>query len=322
MRIDLPQGISEIKALRESYLTVVEDVPASKPDVENGIDEELEASILRQLDEYQMEEAEGTWKPSEPLPIRILGNPRLIACIISGLCVLGTSAYAALAFWWYQSGYSPVPSDEPVAMLSAHDDSGMFKNIDQLEKSPAGKTAAKQNSIKEPSDEPVSLLGLVAPKSEAVGRANPFDPLVQINQPASSFGLPPKPRDVLEDVQFTGFIGDAASKDKVAILRITDPMAGDRTVIKKAGESFSVEGVPVYLKAISKNSMQVKVNGRNRTLYLAPYVESEPSSESNEGAAGQSISPGNTAAASSNAASAADTGTSSNPATPRLEELR
>jgi hypothetical protein len=138
-------------------------------------------------------------------------------------------------------------------------------------------------AMSEPAQE-ITVESIKQDLKEPSGRPDPFSPLVEpadpLGQPNSALsGQPdaekkPEKRDVLVDLQYTGFIGDAHSKDKVAIIKVSDPLAGGtKTLIKKVGDSFLVEGERAVLKAVSKNGLQVTLSGQTRWLELHPYVE-------------------------------------------------
>jgi hypothetical protein len=137
--------------------------------------------------------------------------------------------------------------------------------------------------------EPAGASGATEPlKSEPVGRLDPFDPLVtgggdvQNAKPEET-----KKKDVLMDLQYTGFIGDINSRDKVAIIRVNDSITGaTKTQIKKVGESFPVSGENVVLRSISKKSLLLSVQGETRQLDIQPYQALKPTTQNNSGNGG------------------------------------
>jgi hypothetical protein len=118
--------------------------------------------------------------------------------------------------------------------------------------------------------------------NDPIGRSNPFEPLIRPVTDTAGFGPNPgsEKRDLLQDLQYTGFIGDAQSKDKVAIIRIADPIAGSKTVIKKSGESFPLEGKQVVITSIARDGLRLTLEGQSRWLALQPYAETAPPTSS------------------------------------------
>lgn len=294
-----------------------------------------------------------------PIPeswlVKLFSRPKLAAGII-GMCVLTSSVYAGLGLWWL-SNSSPVSNAaEPVNLLNVNeseqihqDNKSLFRHIDSIQ---------HQNNIIVPNEsegqsgkKPQRDLLALAPAatqsfdlqdikrtiSEPTGRPDPFEPLVGANGERQSGPEEVKKKDVLEDLQFTGFIGDINSKSKVAIIRVTDPTSGTaKTLIKKAGQSFTVEGEKVVLKGISKGSLLLSVSGETRVLSLNPYTETVASSSGNTAAQGAAGTSGSTAASggTTNTATGASSGSAMgssfgniralsgnrNPASPQLEE--
>jgi hypothetical protein len=292
-------------------------------------------------------------EPVKPAWMTRIGNRK--CALIGAACAFGVAAsaiYAALGLWLYVSIDDHLAQQaEPIALLSTQDSENahadtrrVLENIQQVQQdqvsmhrsrtSEQGLLAqgAPQTGLPgEPAgDEKFSMASLKEMGSDAAGRPDPFEPLVQ---PASAIGAPisdpGQARDVLDSLNFTGFIGDTNSRDKVAIIKVLDPMAGtSRTLIKKAGDSFMVDGERVVLKSISKNSLRLGVNGQTRQLSLSAYQEMSGSSTSTSGTtgsasspSGQSVSAGATGAGLGNIARVAGEGAANrNPENVQLQE--
>jgi hypothetical protein len=348
------------------YLTKTLGAPPSdlKADLEavspvapcpKGIEDELSAMMLPPGASTLL--ANGVFNdcadPVKPAWITRIGNRK--RALIGAACAFSVAAsaiYAALGLWLYVSiDDHSAQQAEPIALLSTQDSENMrtdtrrvLENIRQVQQDQASmnrspKTeqsllaqAAPQTGLPgEPAgDEKFSLVGLKALESDAAGRPDPFEPLVQ---PASAIGAPisdpGQARDVLDSLSFTGFIGDTNSRDKVAIIKVLDPVAGaSRTLIKKAGDSFTVDGERIVLKSISKNSLRLGIKGQTRQLSLSAYQELSGSSTTGPGttgsassASGQSVSGGATGAGLGNIARVAGEGSASrNPENVQLQE--
>lgn len=255
---------------------------------------------------------------------RIGNRKRALIGVACAFSVAASAIYAALGFWLYVSiDDHPAQQAEPIALLSVQDSENMhtdtrrvLENIKHVQQDQAAMNqsritaqslltqtadrkllaqAAPQTGLSgEPKgDENFSLAGLKDLGSDVTGRPDPFEPLVQ---PASAIGEPiadpSQARDVLDSLKFTGFIGDINSRDKVAIIKVLDPTAGtSRTLIKRAGDSFTVDGERVVLKSISKNSLRLGVKGQARQLSLSAYQELTGSSSVTSGSTAPATSP-------------------------------
>jgi hypothetical protein len=291
--------------------------------------------------------------PVKPAWMTRVGNrKRALIGVACAFSVAASAIYAALGLWLYVSiDDHPAQQAEPIALLSVQDSENVrtdtrrvLENIQQVQQDQASmnqsrKTeqsllaqAAPQTGLPgEPAgDEKFSLAGLKELGSDVAGRPDPFEPLVQ---PASAIGAPiadpGQARDVLDSLNFTGFIGDTNSRDKVAIIKVLDPTAGtSRTLIKRAGDSFMVDGERVVLKSISKNSLRLGVKGQTRQLSLSAYQELSGSSTATAGttgsapsASGQPVSGGATGAGLGNIARVASEGAAGrNPENVQLQE--
>lgn len=242
---------------------------------------------------------------TQPITVKWLSKPKLVLGSIA-LCLLASAIYAGLGYWWLTS--AEVSNAEPINMLQVDEPEERQDNTHTLLKNI--KWLEDHNPIVLPKEkpEPLSLLAQAEPAQaitledirnpmiEPTGRANPFSPLVQPNGAfmEGSSEMQPK-KDLLTDLQFNGFIGDIHSKSKVAIIKLSEPASGAKTLIKRAGESFTVEGEKVFLKNVSRDYLQLTIGGQTRRLFLNPYVEvSSSGGTSEEGGNSASASPANT----------------------------
>jgi hypothetical protein len=219
---------------------------------------------------------------------KALNKPGLVAGVI-GFCLLTASIYAGLGYWWITStGFSHAAEpDSSMASPGNGPDKAksrphFLENIETLQNE--NKLIIPKDSVQ--IDEKLIAQGspvktftmdeLRNPVTEPTGRPDPFSPLIQekeseVNAPVE----PEEKRDILEDVEYTGFIGDVNSKNILAIIRLADPASGGfKTLIKKTGEFFYVDEERIYLKAITKSSLTLRAEGVNRNLELNPYQES------------------------------------------------
>jgi hypothetical protein len=145
-----------------------------------------------------------------------------------------------------------------------------LSNLHQLEATLPSSHAAP----KELSSNPMSVESIKRELNDPMGRPDPFSPLVKEIDPTVQAvdKTPEVQRDVLQDVSYTGFIGDKSSAGKVAILHITDPNGNvESTVIKKVGESFLVEGQSAILRSIDSSGVRVHMAGNTRFLSLQSF---------------------------------------------------
>jgi hypothetical protein len=111
---------------------------------------------------------------------------------------------------------------------------------------------------------------------ENTGRPDPMAPLVQEKDPNAEIdaltGLSKKPKDVLEGVEFVGFVGGKKAQDNVAIFNIT---AGGVTqnAVRKINETFEANGHIVRLKKATQYDVVLNVDGQNRTKYLSDFID-------------------------------------------------
>lgn len=278
----------------------------------------------------------GQWLP------KALSRPKIVASVI-GLCLLASTIYAGLGYWWL-TATEISQAAEPNGGLKSQ---SLFKNDHGLEN-----IKAIQNNIIVPDESlnteetllaqagPMKTFTMKELKSDMTtptGRPDPFSPLIQESDPLgglSSLNGPQKEekRDILNDLQYTGFIGDVNSKDIVAIIRVSDPAGEQKTLIKKVGESFYVEGERVFLKSIAKNNLTLRIEGVNRSLSLNPYqvITSAPTETTGNSAAASSTAPGGSGAtpATSGGGTSPSTRSPSSgivdkaPTNPVLQELR
>lgn len=266
---------------------------------------------------------------------RTLSRPKIVTGII-GICLLASTVYAGLGYWWLNAtslSHAAEPNSGIESSATPRNNESMFKNIETLQN--------ETNIIipNEQADMAETLLAQAGPaksftmaelKSDLTGptgRPDPFSPLIQEGTSAfSPLEDPKKKKDVLMDVQYTGFVGDVNSKDKVAIIRVSDPASGAKTLIKKAGDSFYVDGERIVLNAIAKNNLSLRVSGASRSLSLNPYQEITTASAATGGGSvgttpapstpstgGGTYTPGSPTSGSSGSRN-------SNPTTPTLQE--
>lgn len=262
------------------------------------LEHEMTLDMLNQEPSY-----EGLYAFPNTGILRSLSRNRVVAGLI-GLCVLASSVYAGLGFWWLNARATSRVA-EPVNLLNIKEDASggnpLLKNINALQKNPivVPREVSPNHGILLAQAKPVKVFSMSELKStnlEPTGRPDPFAPLIQTDETGNAFdpsakAEEEKPKDLLQDLQYTGFIGDVNSRDKLAIIKVADT----GTMIKKVGDSFYVEGQRVILKTVSKNRLQLNLAGKSRELPLNPYQDSQPDN-------GQSAS--GSAAAASNATSA------------------
>lgn len=263
---------------------------------------------------------------------RTLSRPKIVTGII-GICLLASTVYAGLGYWWLNAtslSHAAEPNSGIESSATPRNNDSMFKNIETLqnetniiipnEQADMGETLLAQAG-------PAKTFTMAELKSDLTGptgRPDPFSPLIQEGNSAfSPLEDPKKKKDVLLDVQYTGFVGDVNSKDKVAIIRVNDPASGAKTLIKKAGDSFYVDGERIVLNAIAKNNLSLRVSGASRNLSLNPYQEiTTASAATGGGSVGTTPAPSTPSASGGTTAPAAPTSgsRSSNPTTPILQE--
>jgi hypothetical protein len=320
-------------------------------------DRQTEASLFAEIDDDLFEDL-----PPHPesLLVKLLSRPKQVALVV-GFCVLASGLYAGLGWWWLLTRPA-VPAAEPVSMLSlqeadaAPSKTSAFNHIQEIQAHPDAGTPQDMDFQTDPNRDaelPGTLLAQADTSTQApagsssqsskpsappelTGRPDPFAPLIQMNPALSSMptnATAPQKKDVLEDLQYTGFIGNINAKNRLAVIKVSSGGA-TQTLIKKIGDAFTVDGERIVLKGIAKQTVQLSVAGQTRVLSLAPYQETLISTSS--GSAASSSSPasgtGTTnaqagATATNGAASAAsgkpDSGAgaaSSSPGAPQLQE--
>ncbi len=262
---------------------------------------------------------------------KMLNNPKMVAALI-GLCLLGSSLYAGLGYWWLTSAslsHAAEPENGKSPVQSRHSD---LLNIQALqEQLPKQQPAEKFDSDERLIAQATPAQGFTRVDSaESIpglsGRPDPFSPLIQ--ETNGAFIAPAENQDALTGVQYTGFIGGANSKSKIAIIKVADvnPAVAPKTLFKKAGESFYVNGQRIYLTAIGKTGLNLQLNGENRTLSLNPYkviVNATATGGANPTAnnAGSTVVGGNGSVDTSSASNPGAAGSSSSAANPFALEL-
>ncbi len=229
-------------------------------------------------------------------------SPRVIGITAVAMLVLLAISSFSLAFYWTateltayanQSGKTSQQNqplseeDELLRWIQTSED-------ETIENLPRPEETANDEG------EPLMMLATAGGDQKAELRFDPFSPAIFEAGPGIPGGLPGEERDILDLVQLTGVISETNPKDNLAILRIDDPVIGSSlTAIKKSGESFSVENQSIRIVSVHSDRVEVKANGKARTLALVPYVEAstgsvQPSSSSSSGNAGTNARGANT----------------------------
>lgn len=235
---------------------------------------------------------------------KAMKQPKLVMGLI-GFCLLTASIYGGLGYWWLTgAGFSHAAEpDSTVTNFYVEKNKvkprlHFLENIEALQNEnnliiPKESVQREDKLIAQATPQKTFTMNeLRNPVTEPTGRPDPFSPLIQeTGSGLNTLNVPKQQKDILTDVEYTGFIGDVNSKDIVAVIKIPDPAAGGfKSLIKKTGESFYVGGERIYLKAVAKSGLVLRAEGVNRHLTLTPY--SEASSVSKEDAAVSSVNPG------------------------------
>jgi len=228
----------------------------------------------------------------------VLGRRNIQVAAVCALSLIACGSFAAMSFFQSVKPSHPVEVAaapmEPIAMLGVE---GMVDMKDQAkaavektnqalkggENDASADSAATSKTMPdgtEASDEDMEK-GLIPVAYEPSGRPDPFAPLVGETAPGGAMMGPdgqPVEKDVMDSLQYVGFIGDMNAKDKVAMIKVSDSILGAKTLIKKAGDTFTVDGKALTLKSISKNQLQLKVKGQTRSLMLSATEDSSAAS--------------------------------------------
>jgi hypothetical protein len=84
---------------------------------------------------------------------------------------------------------------------------------------------------------------------------------------------PRRPPDVLNGVQFVGMLDDRRPAQRIALLRINNGVGPAITAIKKVGETLSLDGHLISIRAVSGKQLTLSVDGKSRQLTLNPHIE-------------------------------------------------
>ncbi len=230
--------------------------------------------------------------------VKLFEKPRLLLGIL-GLGLVSCSVYIALGYWWLGSA-PPSQAAEPVNLLNLEtktplenqDSTSRFNNIHNIQQNPATGGSSSSPPLKPvmektdqdllaqtlPSSQPNLQLDSSAKEAGALGRPDPFSPLViDTKTPGGGTISDDTKKDLLADVMYTGFIGDSNSKNKVALIRVFDTISGmAKTQIKKVGESININGQDAVVKSISKTSVKLNAAGELRELTIQPYQTGTP----------------------------------------------
>ncbi len=106
------------------------------------------------------------------------------------------------------------------------------------------------------------------------GRHDPLQPLVTSGDMTLGPGeIEPGPLDFIQYIGVIGKPGFQESQgDAVAILRVNDP-TNRQSLVKRVGDTFSVNGQNVVLRAIRSDEIVVKMNGETRSIPMNVFVE-------------------------------------------------
>jgi hypothetical protein len=270
---------------------------------------------------------------------KLFERPRLLLGVL-GLGIVSCSIYIALGYWCF--GNSPSSqAAEPLTMLNLKDSAqnegdnptSTFNNIRSIQQNapddaaPSSlKPTGKPTGVLLAQADPMGGFSAAAPlpatkmpvKYEPTGRVDPFAPLVS-GASTSTDADSKKPeeikKDILADVQYTGFIGDINSRDKVALIKVVDTVSGiSKTMIKKVGQALSINGERVVLRAISKKTLYLSIQGESRQLGIQQYQATKPVPSAPGAGPSAAGAPGAAAGAMSGATGSA------NPAQPMLNE--
>lgn len=296
-----------------NFNSFLNDQPGS---VKNVSDIPVEVDGAEWVDRYKRYDS--VW-------VKLFERPKMLISLL-GFGIVSCSVYIALGYWWF--GGSPISqAAEPVNLLNVQDVStdgsgdatSTFNNIHSIQQgSASGKTRSAGSANKGgvliaqavPVDKGAALsepTNLQEPiKAEATGRPDPFAPLLSTTSAdPNQQQIETKKKDILTDLQYTGFIGDINSRDKVAIIRVNDSISGvSKTQIKKMGESFMVDGEYVVLKGISKRGILLHAQGETRQLPIQQYQAVKPDASANGGGMpdpnGRAMGPGGPGGPSAN----------------------
>jgi hypothetical protein len=68
------------------------------------------------------------------------------------------------------------------------------------------------------------------------------------------------------------------------MIRINDPVTGNKTLVKKIGESFSLEGQKIVVKRIHQSQLYVTIDGKLRSKPLNPFIDTSANKGEEKGA--------------------------------------
>lgn len=266
-------------AVKPSLLTKLK--PQPKPEASEPVQQKMPKRTLSPEENSATSEEQVSWRA------RLFHQPAWFVSLSIGLCLVAAAAYAGLGYWLLISG-SPSQAAETVNMIPWKADSSKLENLQKLQsESQGGLIVPKENMeteaisllamAKSPLDQAVVPAGLPEIQKEQVGRPDPFAPLIQEGIGDEMVSPLAQPKDILDDVMYTGFVGDVNAKDKVALIQVSNGGV-PQTLVKKAGETISVDGEKLILKSISKDAVVLSVRGKTRRLALTPFVDSAPAS--------------------------------------------
>lgn len=212
------------------------------------------------------------------------GNPSMrinklqVFFILTLLGFIGTSLYYGLIYLPSHMSHKPdMLASAPTAKEAFQSEDDLTQEVYGLA-ALAGALDAKSG----PKDKPSGI-------DTSLGRPDPFEPLLIPPPDADSSGggivpdatvgsdepppPPPPPRDPLDDIQYVGMIDENSGSNTVAIFKLSDPIMGNQTVVKKRKEMFLLDGHKCYIKAINRFSVDFQIDGKVRSKALSPFVD-------------------------------------------------
>lgn len=150
-------------------------------------------------------------------------------------------------------------------------------DIDDLNNKPREKTTEEAFALLGEAEETDSekITGAFSESSLLMGRHDPFQPLVTTGNGGGPAMMDVEPGP-LDFVQYVGVIGEPGfggnHGNAVAIIRVNDPV-NNQSLVKRIGDSFSINGESITLKAIKPDEIVVKMGGETRNIPLNTFVD-------------------------------------------------
>jgi hypothetical protein len=122
----------------------------------------------------------------------------------------------------------------------------------------------------------------------AQGRLDPFAPLAEdpdaqggaLNNAGPAKGLFGAVEDPTQLVQYTGMVKSRKPGDGLAMLQVQDPLLGQTTLIRKAGQQVDVGSYFMTVKSITPERVSLVYKGHTRVLALRPIMDDAPAAGS------------------------------------------